>query len=152
RPFIIVMTYGLTNEGQRPGARRGGPGSGGDTTNAVASNMASNAPARSGGRGGVGGLRAHAAFETGLCHELIPYIDANFRTPPDQPHRAMAGLSMGGGETHYITLKHLDLFSHIGLFSGGVISTNDVNDTPGFRQKVKVVFASCGSRENPGNV
>jgi enterochelin esterase family protein len=64
----------------------------------------------------------------------------------------MAGLSMGGAETHYITLKHLDLFSHIGLFSGGVITTNDVASTPGFREKVKVVFASCGSRENPGNI
>jgi S-formylglutathione hydrolase FrmB len=64
----------------------------------------------------------------------------------------MAGLSMGGAETHYITLKHLDKFSHIGLFSGGVITTNDVSNTPDFREKVKVVFASCGSRENPGNI
>ena len=59
---------------------------------------------------------------------------------------------MGGAETHSITLKHLDLFSQIGLFSGGVISTNDVNDTPGFREKVKFIFASCGSRENPANL
>jgi enterochelin esterase-like enzyme len=151
RPFIIAMTYGLTNEGQRPGARRGGPGSGGSATNVVASNTTSNAPA-GGGRSGLAGLGANTAFETVLCNELIPYIDANFRTLSDQPHRAMAGLSMGGAETHYITLKHLDLFSHIGLFSGGVITTNDVSKTPGFREKVKVVFASCGSRENPGNI
>ena len=64
----------------------------------------------------------------------------------------MAGLSMGGAETKIITLKNLDKFSHIGLFSGGVITTNDVNNTSGFREKVKVVFASCGSKENPGNI
>jgi enterochelin esterase-like enzyme len=37
-----------------------------------------------------------APFETVLVSELISYIDANFRTLSDQPHRAMAGLSMGG--------------------------------------------------------
>lgn len=84
--------------------------------------------------------------------ELIPYIDANFRTLSDQPHRGMAGLSMGGMETKIITLKHLDKFSHIGLFSGGVITPADVEKTPGFKEKVKVVFCSCGSRENAGNI
>lgn len=59
---------------------------------------------------------------------------------------------MGGIETHSITLKHLDLFSHIGLFSGGIISPSDVTNTPSFKEKVKVVFCSCGSRENPGNI
>ena len=144
RPFIIVMTYGLTNKGSGAGGRRGrGPRAGEGT-------KAPGAGGRSGGANPFGA--AAAVFETVLCDELIPYIDANFRTLSDQPHRAMAGLSMGGMETHTITLKHLDLFSHIGLFSGGVITTNDVNNTPGFREKVKVVFASCGSRENPANL
>ena len=95
---------------------------------------------------------AAAAFEAVLVNELIPYIDASFRTLSDQPNRAMAGLSMGGMETKTITLKHLDKFSHIGLFSGGVITPKDVENTPGFAEKVKVVFCSCGSRENPGNI
>ncbi len=130
KPFIIVMTYGLTNEGPGPGARRG-----------------------PGGRDGGNPFSAAAAeFEKVLVGELIPYIDAHFRTLSDQPHRAMAGLSMGGAETKIITLKNLDKFSHIGLFSGGTITTNDVNNTAGFREKVKVVFASCGSKENPGNI
>lgn len=133
KPFIIVMTYGLTNEGPGPGARRA---------------AGTNAP----GGGGNPFAIASAAFEKVLVGELIPYIDANFRTLSDQPHRAMAGLSMGGAETKFITLKNLDKFSHIGLFSGGVINTNDVNNTPGFREKVKVVFASCGSKENPGQI
>ncbi|HLP75421.1 MAG TPA: alpha/beta hydrolase-fold protein [Candidatus Paceibacterota bacterium] len=161
--FIVVMTYGLTNEGPGPGARRGGgrgPGAGA-STNAVAAMGGTNAPAGRGpggpgGPGGRGGMDpfggAAAAFEKVLVGELIPYIDANFRTLADQPHRAMAGLSMGGMETKIITLKNLDKFSHIGLFSGGVITPADVEKTPGFKEKVKVVFCSCGSRENPGNI
>ena len=104
------------------------------------------------GPGGRGGFGNNDAFEHLLIDELIPYVDANFRTLADQPHRGMAGLSMGGMETHGITLKHLDTFSHIGLFSGGVISPSDVTNTPGFKKKVKVVFCSCGSRENPGSL
>ena len=154
KPFIIVMTYGLTNEGPGPGSRgRGGRGPG--STNAVATGT--NAAPAGGGMGGRGGGfdrfgGAAAAFEKVLVGELIPYIDANFRTLSDQPHRAMAGLSMGGMETKSITLKNLDKFSHIGLFSGGVITPADVENTAGFREKVKVVFCSCGSRERPGNI
>ncbi|MFW9871463.1 MAG: alpha/beta hydrolase-fold protein, partial [Candidatus Thorarchaeota archaeon] len=116
RPFLIVMTYGMTNEIR------------------------------------FGGLRNFniGPFQTVLVDELIPYIDTNFRTLSDQTHRAMAGLSMGGMETRLITLKNLDKFSHIGLFSGGTISLNDVNNTPGFKEKVKLVFVSYGSRELGG--
>ena len=85
-----------------------------------------------------------------LIDELIPYIDANFRTLADQPHRAMAGLSMGGAQTRSIGLKHLDKFSHIGLFSGGSISTGDIADMADFKEKVKLVFVSYGSREVGG--
>jgi enterochelin esterase-like enzyme len=85
RPFIVVMTYGMTN----------------DT------------------RFGQIGSFSIEPFEKVLVGELVPYIDANFRTLSDQPNRAMAGLSMGGMETKMITLRNLDRFSHIGLFSAG---------------------------------
>ena len=150
RPFIIVMTYGLTNEGPGPGARR--RPAGGMNTNTAVTASSTNAPRRGPFGGGNPFASAAAVFEKVLVGELIPYIDANFRTLADQSHRGMAGLSMGGMETKFITLKNLDKFSHIGLFSGGVINTNDVSNTAGFREKVKVVFASCGSRENPGNI
>jgi enterochelin esterase-like enzyme len=97
-------------------------------------------------------MGANKGFETVMVDELIPYVDANFRTLSDQPHRAMAGLSMGGAETKFITLAHLDKFSHIGLFSGGTITPKDVEDTAGFKDKVKVVFASCGSKENAAGI
>ena len=54
-----------------------------------------------------------------MIKDLIPMIDATYRTIPDREHRAMAGLSMGGMQTFQITLKHLDLFAYIGGFSGG---------------------------------
>jgi enterochelin esterase-like enzyme len=113
RPFLIVMTYGMTNDVR------------------------------------IGGLAKFDfnPFRTVLVDELIPYVDAHFRTLPDAAHRAMAGLSMGGMETRWITLKHLDTFSHIGLFSGGSISPADVKATPGFKEKVKLVFVGYGSRE-----
>ena len=59
-----------------------------------------------------------AAFEADVTEALIPFIDTTFRTMADRDHRAMAGLSMGGMQTFHITLNHLDLFSHIGGFSG----------------------------------
>lgn len=113
QPFIIVMTYGMTNEIE------------------------------------FGGMRDFSIkpFQTVLVDELIPFIDANFRTLSDQPHRAMAGLSMGSMETKMITLANLDKFSHIGLFSGAGISMDDVNKATDFKQKVKLVFVSFGGRE-----
>jgi len=113
KPFIIVMTFGMTNEVK------------------------------------IGGLQNFdiQPFQTVLVDELIPYIDKSFRTIIDQPNRAMAGLSMCGFETRLITLKNLDTFSHIGLFSGGSISPDDVKNTPGFKEKVKLVFVSFGGRE-----
>jgi enterochelin esterase-like enzyme len=116
KPFLIVMTYGMTND-VRPG--------------------------------GMGNFDI-SHFETVLVKELIPYVDANFRTLADQPNRAMAGLSMGGMETKAITLRNLDKFSHIGLFSGGSISVDDMKNTEGFKEKVKLVFVSYGSKEIGG--
>ena len=60
----------------------------------------------------------------------------------------MAGLSMGGMQTRSIALANLDKFSHIGIFSGGSIAPSDIPDTDAFKQNVKVVFVSYGSREN----
>jgi hypothetical protein len=63
----------------------------------------------------------------------------------------MAGLSMGAMQTRMVTLANIDKFSHIGLFSGGTISMDDVNNTAGFKEKVKLVFVSYGSREIGAN-
>ena len=100
-----------------------------------------------------GGLRNFdiAPFETVLVKELIPFVDSQFRTLADQPHRAMAGLSMGGMETRTVTLRNLDMFSHIGVFSGGSIALADIPDRAAFQQKVRKVFIGYGSRELGGD-
>lgn len=110
-PFIIVMTYGMTNEVR------------------------------------FGGLRQFTAeaFEKVLVDELVPYIDANFQTRADKDHRAMAGLSMGGFETKLITLRRPEVFGYYGLMSGGQYAPTDIKD----KKQVKLIFQSCGSKENP---
>ena len=55
-----------------------------------------------------------------LLEELIPMIDKTYRTQPDPQHRAMAGLSFGGGQSWSIGLKHPEVFSSIGVFSSGM--------------------------------
>jgi enterochelin esterase-like enzyme len=97
-------------------------------------------------------------FKKILLEDIIPMIDANYRTLADQPHRAMAGLSMGGMQTNAIAMENLDVFSHIGIFSGGTVgdpatSHNGVMaNALEFNKKVKLIFQSCGSRERPDNV
>jgi len=113
-PFIIVMTYGMTN-----GGRRGGM-------------MSFN----------------FNDFQTVLLDELIPYVDSHFRTIADRDHRAMAGLSMGGMETHNITLARPEVFGYWGLFSGGTYNANELNG----KQTPKLMFMTCGSKENPDGV
>lgn len=140
RPFIIVMENGSGNFG---GPRRG-PAPAGATNSAPSAGGTNAAPPR--GPGGPGGFNFNA-FQTVLIEDLIPYIDSTFRTIADQPHRAMAGLSMGGMQTRTITLANLDKFSHIGVFSGGSIGTNDISDMAALKEKVKLVFVSYGSRE-----
>jgi enterochelin esterase family protein len=140
KPFIIVMDNSSVNfpAGSRPGMVTRRPGTA-DTVSTPDTNQVR--------RGGFGNFNFAEQFERILIDELIPFIDANYRTLTDQPHRAMAGLSMGGMQTRQITLANLKLFSHIGIFSGGSISMEDVNNTPGFKEEVKLVFVSYGSRE-----
>ena len=139
RPFIIVMANSYV-----PGAA--GPGRGPSATRSAATAPAAGGAAPGGGP--PGGFRFNfSAFERVLIDDLIPFIDANFRTMSDQPHRAMAGLSMGGMQTRQIALAHLDKFSHIGIFSGGSFAPADVSDMDAFKQKTKVVFFSFGGRE-----
>lgn len=114
-PFIIVMTYGMTNEIKFGSGLRNF-----DVTH----------------------------FQNVLVDELIPYVDTNFRTHADSSHRAMAGLSMGGFETHKITLAKPEVFSYYGLLSGGVYTPEEITD----KSKVKLIFLSCGSSENPKRI
>ena len=87
-------------------------------------------------------------FETLLIDELIPVIDKQFLTKPDKWNRAMAGLSMGGMETKLITLRRPEVFGYWGLLSGGTYMPEDIKDP----SAVRVIFESCGDKENPGGI
>jgi enterochelin esterase-like enzyme len=109
------------------------------------------------GYAGRTGGAAGNAFEDVVLQDLIPTIDATYRTLTDRDHRAMAGLSMGGGQTIQITLKHLDQFAYIGAFSGAGFggpafdpktSFNGVfADTAAFNKKVKLLWLGVGTME-----
>lgn len=105
---------------------------------------------------GLAGLqRLVKEFESVFISDIIPNIDASYRTLSDKQHRAMAGLSMGGAQTLGITFNHLDMFDYIGAFSGagfgGTHIETDYNgifkDGKSFNQKVKVLFVSAGTGE-----
>jgi enterochelin esterase-like enzyme len=113
KPFIIVMTYGMTNDVKF---------------------------------GGIGQFTAKE-FETVLVDELIPYVDSHFRTIAKKEGRAMAGLSMGGMTTKLITLRR-DVFDYYGLLSGGTYAPSDFEG----KAKPRLIFTSCGSKENPEGV
>ena len=61
-----------------------------------------------------------ASFYPVLLNDLIPYIDANFRTKTDRDNRAMAGLSWGGHQTFDIVFNNMDKFAWLGTFSGAI--------------------------------
>jgi enterochelin esterase-like enzyme len=101
KPMILVMAYGYARRAGAPAPDlTGRPFSSPEWRKAMRDMM--------------------AAFDADVTEALIPFIDSTFRTIADRDHRAMAGLSMGGMQTFEVTLNHLDLFSHIGGFSGGL--------------------------------
>lgn len=91
-----------------------------------------------------------------FVQELIPFIDANFRTYADRDHRAMAGLSRGGMQTTTTVFPNMDKFAYIGTLSGLFGITNDNFNTVGdgvladvakFNKQVKLFHVSWGSEE-----
>lgn len=157
-PFIIVMDNGLNaipahpdttkarrqlpfpGMGPRPGGQRPqGMGPGGQ---------------RPGGPRPGGGPRrdfsSFTGFEDVLLQDIIPMVEKNYRVIADTEHRALAGLSMGGMQTHMITLANPTKFAYVGIFSGGTIRPEELQDANDFKKTNKVLFMSCGGKENMG--
>ena len=93
------------------------------------------------------------SFYPVLLNDLIPYIDANFRTKTDRENRAMAGLSWGGHQTFDIVLTNLDKFSYMGTFSGAIFGLdlktayNGVFTNPEAFNKQIHYFLMCSGTE-----
>ncbi len=154
-PFIIVMDNGLNvrpanmPEGQPafgmgPRPQGGQPGQG---------RPQGGAPGQGGQRrprGGFGGFGGFNAFQDVLLKDIIPMVEKNYRVIADTEHRAMAGLSMGGMQTRSITMANPTTFAYVGMFSGGTFRAEDLKDAADFKKTNKVLFMSCGGKENMG--
>lgn len=123
-PMVVVMERGYaTRAGEQPAAPQPGRGFGG------------------------------GAFEDVVLKDLIPMIDATYRTLADREHRAIAGLSMGSGQAMQIGLTHTDTFSAVGAFSG-VFRQGDVKtafggvfaDPAEFDKKMNLLYLHSGDQ------
>jgi enterochelin esterase-like enzyme/glyoxylase-like metal-dependent hydrolase (beta-lactamase superfamily II) len=97
-------------------------------------------------------------FEQDLLGNIMPLVESTYRIQADRGHRAMAGLSMGGGQTITIGLNRLDLFSHIGILSSGQgdfakdhpdLVAELVADPTSTNDKLNLLFLGCGTFDLP---
>ncbi len=101
-----------------------------------------------------GGISNDALFEDYLLQDVIPTVEARYRVSPGRENRAIAGLSMGGGQALRIGLGHLDLFSAVGSFSGAVPGDFEkrfaalLEDAKGTNQRIKTLFIGCGQQDS----
>jgi enterochelin esterase-like enzyme len=93
---------------------------------------------------------AFAAFEQDLLKDVIPAIESRYAVEADRGHRALAGLSMGGGQSLNFGLAHLDTFAWIGAFSAAP-NTKPAKellpDPAAAKAKLKLLFVSCGKKD-----
>jgi enterochelin esterase-like enzyme len=166
KPMIIVISDGGLSSMFAPGvpgpgdpapAARGGGGRAGAGAPGAARGGAPGGARGAGGppgggRGGRGGGGGTPFAE--LAAEIVPMIDATYRTLTDRESRAMAGLSMGGAQTYTETQAHLDKFAYVGIFSAPFGAPQPATGYNGlmakpeeFAKQVKVFFISRGSKE-----
>jgi enterochelin esterase-like enzyme len=116
----------------------------------VAEGLNSLLPAPGGppGRGFGRGFGSNPAFENDLLKDAIPYVESHYSVRTDREGRALAGLSMGGGQALGIGLKHLDQFAWIGGFSSALFGGRDlVSDPAEAAKKIRLLWLSCGDRD-----
>ena len=112
-----------------------------------------------GGRGGFGGGGDPAAlagdgwgknFESDLIKDIIPFIESHYSVYADREHRAVAGLSMGGGQSLDFGLGNLDTFAYVGGFSSAPNTRMPevlMPDPAKAAKMLKVLWISCGNKD-----
>jgi enterochelin esterase-like enzyme len=99
---------------------------------------------------GMGAAPAFAKFERDLLDDVIPAIQSRYSTSSDREHRALAGLSMGGGQTLNFGLAHLDTFAWLGGFSAAPNTKSPkelVPDPAALKRQIKLLWLSCGNKD-----
>jgi len=95
-------------------------------------------------------VAAFATFEKDLLNDLIPFIEKKYPVLTDREHRAIAGLSMGGGQSLNFGLGNLDKFAWVGGFSSAPNTKRPeelVPDPEVAKNKLKLLFISCGDND-----
>ncbi len=173
-PMILVMPNGrASNEpstlfaGRGPGPGPGGAGPGGASAGAAngaapgaagpGATGAGGAPPGPGGRGGAAmtvEFEAYAAFERELIGDLIPFIEARYSVTADRMHRALAGLSMGGGQSLNFGLNNVDTFAWVGGFSSApnTKAPAELVPDPAKARQLELLWVSCGNEDGLFNI
>lgn len=95
-------------------------------------------------------VQAFADFEKDLLNDLIPFVEKKYPVLTDKDHRAVAGLSMGGGQSLNFGLGNLDIFSWVGGFSSAPNTKTPqelLPDAEAARKKLKLLWISCGASD-----
>lgn len=95
-------------------------------------------------------VEAFATFEKDLLNDLIPFIEKKYATLTDREHRAIAGLSMGGGQSLNFGLGNLDKFAWVGGFSSAPNTKAPKELVPNpadAKNKLKLLWISCGDAD-----
>ncbi|MBB6325765.1 enterochelin esterase-like enzyme [Algoriphagus iocasae] len=95
-------------------------------------------------------VQAFATFEQDLLNDLIPYVEKNFPVLTDRENRAIAGLSMGGGQSLNFGLGNLDMFAWVGGFSSAPntkVPEELIPDPEKAKELLKVLWISCGDED-----
>lgn len=95
-------------------------------------------------------VQAFATFEKDLLNDLIPFIEKKYSTLKDREHRAIAGLSMGGGQSLNFGLGNLDKFAWVGGFSSAPNTKQPQELVPNpeeAKKKLKLLWISCGDND-----
>ena len=97
-----------------------------------------------------------------LAADIVPFIERNYPVIKNRKGRAVAGLSMGGGQSFFIAFRNVDLFANVGIFSSGLIGASAIGGTPfdgeavmpglysqpAKYDKFDVIYLSCGEEDN----
>ncbi|MCF0164648.1 MAG: esterase family protein, partial [Bacteroidales bacterium] len=96
-----------------------------------------------------------------LAADIVPYIESHYKASRKRTDRAVAGLSMGGGQSFFVAFSNVDMFANVGIFSTGLFGGNVGNgpfdgekEMPGIfsnpqkYNKFKVLYISCGEQDD----
>ncbi len=96
-------------------------------------------------------LGNYAAFEKDLIEDVIPYVQKNYNVSKEQKDRAIAGLSMGGGQSLTIGLGNIDLFGWVGAFSSAVPREPKLDEllanAKTKNDRLNLLWIGCGNKD-----